>query len=275
MTRNPSALTGIVLALGFASRAALATEPALAGDLTVDQIVDRYVSARGGTEVWQKTKTMAWTGHVESGAEGSNKAQFMMLFKRPDSTRFEVIVQGQHIVRAFDGSAGWKLQPTGGGVPEVKHFSAEELSYARDTGGVEGPLFDYRAKGVTISLQGQEPIAGHQAYRLKLTLPSGQTRTDWIDAQSFLELKYDREAHAPSGRSATVSVYYGDYRSVQGLLMPFSIETGGAPGTGSDKMVIEKIAINPPLDDGLFSEPVKTLQRHKSVVIDTTREPPK
>ena len=130
-----------------------------------------------------------------------------------------------------------------------------------------------RAKGVTVSLEGKDSVAGREAYRLKLTMPSGQTRTDWIDAQSFLELKYDREAHSVTGRPATVSVYYGNYQTVRGLVMPFSIETGALPRHGSDKMVIEKIAINPVLEDGQFSEPDQPRLRHNGVLIDTTRPP--
>jgi hypothetical protein len=269
----------IVQAFIAGSIAALACSSALAQNagptdpLTVDQIIERYVAARGGAEAWRKTQTMAWTGHVESGPGGRANTPFLMLFKRPDATRFEVIAQGHHTVRAFDGVAGWKLQPTDAGVPETKPYNAEELSYAHDAGGLDGPLFDYRAKGVRIELQAPDHIAGHDAYRLKLTLPSGKTRTDWIDAQSFLELKYDREARNLPGRPGTVSVYYSDYQSVLGLVMPFTIETGVGTNPSKDKMIIEKIAINPPLDDGVFSEPTASIKRHGGVVIDTTRSP--
>lgn len=266
-----SVVAGSCLALALACRVAVAANAELAHSLTVDQIIDRYVSARGGAEAWQKIQTMAWTGHAESGSGGVNKTPFVMLFKRPDATRFEVIVQGQHLVRAFDGARGWKLKPTNSGVPEVKHYSAEELTYARDAGGLEGPLVDFRAKGVRIELQGKERVEGHEAYRLRLTLPSGQMRADWIDAQSFLELKYEREARKRAGPPVTVSVYYRNYQTVQGLVMPFTIETAGAASKDTDQMIIEKIAINPVLEESLFSEPSQPGKGHGGVLIDTTK----
>lgn len=266
-----SSLTSSLIALALVCRATVAADAGSTQPLTVEQIIDRYVSARGGAQAWRNTQTMAWTGHVESGPGGATKTPFLMWFKRPDATRFEVLVQGQHDVRTFDGNAGWKVQPNSSGVPEVKHYSAEELNYARDTGGLDGPLFDYQAKGVKVVLQGKDNISGHEAYRLQLTLPSGRTRTDWIDAQSFLELKYDREAHNAGGGPVTVSVYYGDYQTVLGLVMPFTIETGGTGARQTDKLVIEKIAINPALPGGLFSEPAKSINRHNGIVIDTTR----
>jgi outer membrane lipoprotein-sorting protein len=272
MSRVLQSTVAVSLALlTLVGRTTVAANASSTASLTVDQIIDKYVAARGGAEAWHNTQTMGWTGHVESGPGGSSKTPFLMLFKRPDATRFEVVVQGQHTVRAFDGNTGWKLQPNNSGVPELKHYSAEELSYARDVGGLDGPLFDYQAKGVKVVLQGKESVAGHDAYRLALTLPSGQTRIDWIDARSFLELKYDREGHAVGGRSRTVSVYYDNYQTVTGLVMPFMIRTESEGAQDTDKMVIEKIAINPDLTDGTFSEPAPSMNRHKGVVVDTRR----
>jgi len=266
-----STLTAGLVVLALACRATVAANAGSADSLTVEQIIAKYVTARGGAEAWHNTQTMAWTGHVESGPGGTTKTPFLMLFKRPNATRFEVLAKGQHTVRAFDGNDGWTVKPNSSGVPEVKHYSAEELSYARSIGGLDGPLFDYQAKGMKVSLQGRDTVEGHQAYRLGVTLPSGQTRTDWIDAQSFLELKYDREAHAVGGQARTVSVYYRNYQTVLGLVMPFTIETGVAGSNDTDKMVIEKIAVNPALPVGLFSEPAQSMTPHHGIVIDTTR----
>jgi hypothetical protein len=85
-----------------------------------------------------------------------------------------------------------------------------------------------------------------------------------------LELKYDREARNAAGHSATVSVYYRDYRTVEGIIMPFTIETGGTAGNEADKMVIEKIAVNPKFEDSQFEEPAAPGNHRKGVLVDTT-----
>ena len=247
-----------------------AAAPAAPPALTVGQIIERNIAARGGAENWKKVQTVAWTGHVETGPDGISKAPFVMMFRRPDSTRFEILTEGQRSVRIFDGHKGWKLRPASNGAPDVKEYNPEELSYARDAAGLDGPLFDYQAKGVSVVLAGIDSVEGHQAYRLGLTMPSGQTRSDWIDAQSFLELKYERATRNATGQSGSVSVYYRNYQTVQGLVMPFMIETGGAADKDTDKMVIEKIALNPALEASLFAKPAVPGARHKGVVVDTT-----
>ena len=263
-------LPGFVLA---AESGLPATDTAASRTMTAEQVIDRYVAACGGAEKWHAIQTMAWNGHIETGPGGISKIPFMMLFRRPDTTRFELLREGQHLVRIFDGKQGWKVRPASTGLPEIKDYSDEEISYAHDAAGLDGPLFDHRAKGVTVVLAGLDTVDGHRAYRLELTLPSGRKRTDWIDAQNFQELKYDREVHNSQGRSGTVSVYYRDYRTVEGLTVPFVIETGGGAGGESDRMVIDKIVVNPPLEERLFARPAAPGSRHQGVVVDTTKIP--
>jgi hypothetical protein len=247
---------------------------AAAQDLTADQVVDRYVAACGGAEAWKKVETMTWEGHVETGPGGISKAPFVMNFRRPDETRFEIMVEGRRSLRVFDGKVGWKRRLGSDGMPVTKDYSPDEVSFARDAGGLDGPLLDYKSKGITVTLEGIDSVEGRKAYRLGLQLPSGRNRTDWIDAQTFVELRYDREVRDVRGLSRTVTVYTRDYRSVEGLALPSVIETGNSTAEDANKMVIEKVYINPRLPDNLFERPAAPRGKHNGVLIDTTRPPP-
>ena len=263
MNRIVPGLLVVIVAAGAANAAA---PPAM----TAEQVIDRYVAACGGSDKWRTVQTMAWNGHIEAGAGGISKMPFMMLFRRPDSTRFEMMKEGQRSVRIFDGKQGWKVRPASTGLPEIKDYSADDISYAQDASGLDGPLFDHKAKGVGVVLKGLEEVEGHRAYHLDLTLPSGRKRTDWIDAESFLDLRYDREIHNSQGRTGVIAVYLRDYRKVEGLTIPFVIETGNGTGGDPDKMIIEKIAINPALEASQFAKPAVPGSRHQGVVVDTT-----
>ncbi len=250
-----------------AAAAVFAEEPATAPALTAAQVVERNAAARGGLEAWRKIETMAWSGRVESANWGGRRVPFLLAQKRPDRTRFEVTVDGRKSVRVFDGTNGWRMRASATGRPEVQPYAADELKFARGAPGIDGPLMDHAARGATIALAGVQEVEGRKAYAVDLRLASGTSYRAWIDAETFLELRYDREFVNAQGRPAVTSVYFADYRAVEGLQLPFTIETGTADGKTRDKLVIEQVALNPLLDDRTFTKPAAAQRR--AVTVDT------
>jgi hypothetical protein len=242
----------------FALVAVLAPHPSLAKagpqKLSAEQIVARNVAARGGLEAWRKVQTMLWMGHIESVHATVPSMQFILAQQRPNRVRFEINALGDKTVRVFDGSGGWKLRPVHGR-PEVQPFSSEELQFEQEGPGIDGVLIDCAAKGSSVEVQGVDQIDKRDAYHLVVHTASGETQHVWVDAKTFLDIRYDRPARAASGASRTVSVVYRDYKATDGLQIPSVIETGVGSGNTPDKMVIEKVLLNPTLDALTFSEP--------------------
>jgi hypothetical protein len=230
---------------------------------TAVEVIDRNVAARGGLDAWRKVEAMVWLGHLEHGKQGAQRIPFVMTLKRPNLTRFELKEQFDQFTRIFDGAHGWKVRPGADGRPETKAFSPGEVEYARTEFAIDGPLIDYRAKGVTADLDGIDTVDGRKAYRLSLKLPSGGERKVWVDTKTNLDIRYDRPATNPLKPGAPVSVYYRDYATVDGVRVARSIETGvGAVGDGAaDKLVIDRVLVNPKLDDGTFAPPATPLRR--------------
>jgi len=241
-------------------------------DLNVDQIVEKNVAARGGADAWRKIQTMAWVGHVTSANAPSDEVPFALALKRPNKTRFEVTVLNRRAVRTFDGKQGWKMSPSSTGNGELRPYSMDELKSAHDEQVIDGLLIDHQAKGIEVILEGVDKVDGHDAYLLAAKLPSGVTRHVWVDTQSFLDVKYDREARGPRG-PVTVEVKYGDFRSVDDVQIPFTIESVATAAGKSDKLTIEKVSINPPLDDWIFTRPASQ-NRRNSVSVNAEMSPP-
>jgi hypothetical protein len=128
---------------------------------------------------------------------------------------------------------------------------------------IDGPLIDYQAKGVTANLDGIDTVDGRKAYRLSLKLPSGGERKVWIDTKTNLDIRYDRPATNPLKPGAPVTVYYRDYAAADGVQVARSIETGvgGGGAAAGDKLVIDRVLVNPKLDDGTFAPPTVPLRR--------------
>jgi hypothetical protein len=252
---------------------ALAGQPPVAARLSAAQIAEKNMAARGGLEAWRRIETMVWVGHIVSSNAPIPSMPFVLQQERPNKTRFEVTVNSQRSVRVFDGTEGWKSIPTHEGPPNVQPFTAQELKFARDAQGIDGPLIDYETKGNTLALEGSEKLEGRKAYRLRVGLPSGESHHVWIDAQSFLDVKSDRTSYNSNGLSGTVVVSYRNFQTVGGLQIPGVIETGAGPGKSTDRLVIEKVALNPPLDDQLFAKPTASTMPHAARV-PATRAPP-
>jgi hypothetical protein len=253
---------------------AVAAGPAPAEpELTAQQIVEKNQAARGGLEAWRKIQTMVWAGHMESPGDATPRVTFVLQQKRPNKTRFELNAMGQRTLRVFDGKHGWKARPSQDGRPDVQPFTPQEVRFAQEATVIDGPLMDAgNDKRIAVELDGVDQVEGHKAYRLIVRTPSGQRHNVWVDAQSFLDIKYDRTSYSRDGGPTTVSVYLRDYKAVEGVQIPSLIETGNGSKRGTEKLVIEKIALNPALDNRLFVRPGEP-NRRATVTIEPEQAP--
>jgi outer membrane lipoprotein-sorting protein len=255
--------------VGCLTAAVYASEQIPGHALSAEQIVEKNVAARGGLDAWRKVQTMVWFGHVDSANAPAQDLPFVLALKRPNKTRFELTVLNRNSVRVFDGKEGWKLSPSTMGGPNLRPYTMDESTSARDEQVIDGPLIDHEAKGVSITLEGVDKVDGHDAYRLAAKLPSGVTRHVWIDAETFLDVKVDREVRGPRGQRVIVEVSYSNYRNVDGLQIPLTIESGATASANKDKLMIDKVSLNPPLEDVIFAKPASSGRRNSvSINVD-------
>src|ERR1700733_12376278 len=243
------------LILGLAASFSAATAPfPAAPHMTAEQIVAKNVKARGGLDAWRKINTMVSIGQLQTGNPSMPSVPFVLQQARPNKTRFEIHLREKTSVRTFNGVEGWKLHQSHGN-PEVLPYTAEEIAAARDGPGIDGPLIDYQSKGIGVEFDGIDAVAGKKTYRLKVKLPSGATRRWWIDAATFLDVQYERESRTSTGQAGTVIVSFANFKSVDGLLIPYSIITGQEGGKGKEAMLVEEVFFNRPMADKVFSQP--------------------
>jgi outer membrane lipoprotein-sorting protein len=187
-------------------------------------------------------------------AEKQVQLPFLMEMKRPGKSRVEIEFAGKTALQVYDGTHGWKLRPFLNR-DDVEPFTADEAKSEAQKGDMDGPLVDYAAKGTKVDLEKVEAVEGHDAYKLKLTMKSGKVQHVWIDTKSFLDVKVDGIPRRMDGKMHNVWIYQRDFRSVEGLMMPFVLETAVDGYRETHKMLIEKVAVNPKLDDARFAKP--------------------
>ena len=130
---------------------------------------------------------------------------------------------------------------------------------------LDGPLVDYAAKGSKVELDGVEAVEGRDTYKIKLTMKDGRAIHVWIDAQTFLDTKIEGQPRILDGVYHPVEIYFRDYRKVNDLEIPFTLETKvlpvGKTANGfkdtpvpAEKIIVENVVINPKLDDAQFTK---------------------
>jgi len=290
-----SSLMMASLALATDPGTAAASKPPVAASaqavpkLAAAQIVEKNVAARGGATAWKAVQSIQLAGKIDAGRGDSlarakklvnvgkkagskgtsaeivaaNDAEvpakeiqlpFTLDVKRPNKTRMEVVFDGKTAVQVFDGQRGWKLRPFLNR-NDAEPFTADELKAEASRGGLDGPLIDYAAKGTKVVLDGVEPVEGQPAYKLKVTQKSGVVQHVWVDAKTFLDVKVEGSPKHMDGKMHPVYTYQRDFRSVQGVMIPFLVETLVDGYTETHKLQVEKAVVNPKFDDALFSKP--------------------
>lgn len=247
-----------------------------AAKLTAAQIVDKNVAARGGLAAWRTVDTMEMKGKMQAGGNQRstipvpNEADamkvvpkrpteqaelpFLMDLKRGRKVRIEIEFNGKTAVQVYNGTQGWKVRPFLNR-HQIENFTADELKTASKDTDLDGLLIDYVAKGSKVELEGVEPVDGRKCYKLKVTDKNGNTRHDWVDAESFLEARVEGNPRRLDGKEHPVSTYYSDYRSINGIVMPYQLETRVEGIKDTEKIQIESIVSNPKLDDSRFAMP--------------------
>jgi outer membrane lipoprotein-sorting protein len=221
-------------------------------DLTLDQIVQKHIEALGGLEKLKALQTLKATGKALLN-DGQFEAPVAMWAQRPALTRIEINFKGKSFVHAFDGTTAWTVNPFSGS-EEAEKASPEETKMAQDDADfVDGPLVNYQAKGNTVELVGKEDVAGSPAYKLKVTKKGGFSEYDYLDAKTFLAVK-SAGKRTQDGKEYDFESYPGDYRPVNGVLIPFTTEQKLA-GRTTMKLTLVTVEGNVPIDDAVFHFP--------------------
>src|SRR4030095_10652302 len=238
--------------IAVAIAALMALSAPIATAQTVDEIVAKYVAAKGGMEKLKAVKTQRITGKMQMGAM---EAPFVMTNARPNLTRIEFTVQGMTGIQAYDGKTAWAVMPFMGS-KDPEQMSKEASDAMGESADFDGPLVDYKEKGNKVELVGKEKLEGTAPYKLKVTLKSGEVRTIYIDAESGLELGSNGKRKM-RGQEVEFKNTLADYKDVSGIMFAHSMENTfvGAHGEQKQAMTIEKVEFNVPTADTLFAVP--------------------
>jgi outer membrane lipoprotein-sorting protein len=236
------------LLLALACVAALAAH---ASAQTADEIVEKFIKTVGGMEKIQAVKSLRRVGKYSGG--GGFEARLVEEYRRPNFVRQEFVIQGMIGVTAYDGKTGWKIEPWNG-KKDAEALSEEEMKSIVEDSDLDGPLVNYKQKGVKVEYVGTDEVEGTDTYKLKVTLASGDVLIYYMDTDYYVPIKIDTKRMI-RGAEREYETVLGDYKEVGGWYVPFSVEQGVKGNPNRSKITYEKMEANVSIDDSRFRAP--------------------
>lgn len=218
---------------------------------TADELIEKNLQATGGRQKIEAVKSFRMTGKMV--APQGMEIPMVMEYKQPDKIRTEATLQGMTMIQALSGKEGWMVAPFMG-KKDPEKMSADDVKQAEEQLDSFDMLTKYKEKGHTIEYAGKEDIEGTPAYKLKVTKKNGDISYLYLDSESYLLVRTSGKTNI-QGQTVESDTTLGDYKPVEGVLYPHSIETQLKGMPGKMTMTFSKIEINPALDDSRFAMP--------------------
>lgn len=225
----------------------------------VESLIDTYLENVGGKKKLAALKTMKLT--AKGNAQGM-ELPVTMYTTANGKQRLDMVFQGQEITQmAFDGKEGWGINFMTG---EAEKMDAEQSKIMKEqVSDFPDPFLNYKEKGYTVTLEGEEEVEGTATYKIKLT--KKPLMIEGEEVENFSYYYFDKDALVPimqedfakSGpmKGQASQTFTSDYQEVgDGLFMAHSItqKMGGNPVFS---MNVETIELNVDIEESFFAFP--------------------
>jgi CubicO group peptidase (beta-lactamase class C family) len=236
---------------GVAQPAAPSVTPTPDAPIAVEELMAKMIAAAGGEANLRRHKSVRTTATVtleNQGLEGES----VTYAQAPNAYAREVtlVAFGKRIGSTrefFDGASGGEEQSftargTKWGEPKLSELRASEDFYA---------LPDWKTHYKTVSVKEIKQVRGEDAYVVVFTPEKGQPETDYVSTKTFLVLRRDTLESSSAGEVVPVKMFFGDYRPVEGVLVPFSVSYD-VPETGEATVRVRDVKFDEPLAPEIF-----------------------
>lgn len=217
---------------------------------TLDDVLNKYYKA-AGLDKLASMKTIVVKGKV---TQMNMELPIVIDVKRPKKFRMEVEMQGQKMVTVFDGVKGWMIIPWMN--PDPQDLTGEQLEQSKEQADMEGDLYHYAKKGHKATYMGKQEMEGTEVYKIKLEKKNGDVQYYYIDTDSNMVLKVTTIS-TRSGKEMQVETSMGNYKMIDGIAMPMSMESKVKGMDQGSQIEIVSVVFDVNLSDSLFVEPGK------------------
>jgi hypothetical protein len=226
---------------------------------TAEEIISTYLENIGGEENLKKATSAKFIGSVDLG---SMVLPVEMIQTTTGYRMTKADVQGQTFYQeVYDGETLWGTNQM---TMAAEKSDAEATdNFKKNINDFPDPFLDYKSKGYTVELIGNETIEGTDTYKIKLVkepiMVDGQQTDDisfyYFDTENFVPIVYEEELKSGQGKGMIIQMKYSDYQEVDGIYFPFSMNQGIKDQPGGQLITLTEISLNGELDKTMFAYP--------------------
>jgi len=209
----------------------------------VDDIMDKHQKAIGGTENWDKIKTLKLTGSMTQQGMEIGLTETLSMGK---AMRMDIAVMGMSGYQIVTTTAGWMYMPFQGST-KVDTMKPELVKMAQRQLDIKGnQLLDYKAKGTKAEYVGKDTVNNAPCYKIKFTDKDGNESVSFFDMASYYLLRTEAKVKIDDQETET-AVLYNNYKKMEeGVVMPMSVTAQGM------EVTFKSIELNKPIDESVF-----------------------
>jgi hypothetical protein len=211
------------------------------------KIVEQYVKAAGGSKALSKIQTETLEGTCTNPADGK-ASTYTFSLKVPNRYYTEFVLGDKNLIEAYNGKSAWHQTPSGDLSTLLGHqgqqLEAASLFY-------NSRLLNLKKNKLALAFIGHAQVRGKDALQIEVTTPSNVRREVFFDPESHLIVK-----EAASMEDVPEEILYDDYRTVDGVKLPYKIELHRGADTYS--INVTRAVLNGTLGERTFDFPKKS-----------------
>ena len=210
---------------------------------TVDEIINKYINALGGKEKITSLNTVKISGTI---SQNGNDISLVITKKNKVGSRLDFSVAGTENYQIVTPAKGISFMPIRG-MTEPTEMTEAEFKSGQTLLDIQSPLLDYKEKGNTVELLGNEKVDNEDCYKLKLTYKNGITLNLFISLKDYRNIKTIGK-RTVNGEEMEFETKLSNYKqNADGYWFAYTIISNVQGETNFDK-----IETNIPVDESIF-----------------------
>ncbi len=218
---------------------------------STEEIIQKHEAAMGGVDKWANLKSLVMKSKFSVQGMDITSSTSMLVGK---AVRTEVEVMGNKIITAYDGNNGWMIRPAMmGGTGKAEDMPKEQADGMKSQTNPGSPIMDAKSNGSKIELDSKEKLDGADVYVLTITDKQGKTSTVYVSTTTNYVVKTASKQNV-NGQDLDIETMYSNYKAVDGLYFPFTVEQPNPMAGGTMTVEITNVELNPKLEPAIFAK---------------------